>query len=627
MLNRFERLCQLPTNQYIEDSPIILAAGALLKDNETGSIITQLKFQSVSEKRIKAVKVTIAAYDISHAEVDGVKDYQYLELDVSNGQEFGSNKAIVMPNSVTRSFAVTSVAVVFEDGTVWKAAASFDVLPAAVPLSFRHKEILDQYRIATNNAAQYIPSKHKGIWQCTCGRWNKGSCCSSCHISKDKVFAAYDIPTLIKLVNIRLAADAQNKRIIEEEKQVAAEKKRAAAEKKAEVRVKRKAAIKAAIKKVSIITAIAVPVIAIVLLFSMWLLPDVIQPAIAYRHAEKLLAAGQYDDAAKEFEVLIGYKDSASKISECKYLEAKQFMDQGNAAQAAFAFFQVATYKDSQTILESLWGQITLREVISANTTDVVGLKVDGLVVSTDEEINISSWKEIIAVSGGDFHTVGLKSDGTAVAKGDNEYGQCYVKKWRNIVAISAGSYHTVGLKADGTVVATGSNEDGQCDVTEWENIIAISAGSCHTVGLKADGTVVATGHNYSGSCDLAEWTDIVAISAGDAHTIGLKSDGTVVAKGYNRYGECDVKRWKNIVAISTGSDHTIGLKADGTVVATGKDDFAPCDVAEWTDIVAISAGEYLTVGLKADGTVVIVGYDLLGDLNSVTRWENIKLP
>lgn len=118
MTNRFERLYQLPENQYIKDSPIILAAGALLKDTETGSIIAQLKFQSVSVKLIKAVKVSLVAYDISGAEIQGVSDYQYLELNVINGQEFGGNKAIVLPNSVTRSLAVTSTIVVFDDGTM-----------------------------------------------------------------------------------------------------------------------------------------------------------------------------------------------------------------------------------------------------------------------------------------------------------------------------------------------------------------------------------------------------------------------------------------------------------------------------------------------------------------------------
>ena len=74
------------------------------------------------------------------------------------------------------------------------------------------------------------------------------------------------------------------------------------------------------------------------------------------------------------------------------------------------------------------------------------------------------------------------------------------------------GYNHTVGLKADGTVVATGNNEFGQCNVGNWTDIVAISAGYNHTVGLKADGTVVATeylGDYNSGQCDVEVWTDI----------------------------------------------------------------------------------------------------------------------
>ena len=55
-------------------------------------------------------------------------------------------------------------------------------------------------------------------------------------------------------------------------------------------------------------------------------------------------------------------------------------------------------------------------------------------------------------------HTVGLNSDGTVVATGLNQHGQCNVGSWRNIVQIAAGGYFTVGLKSDGIVVAVGSN-------------------------------------------------------------------------------------------------------------------------------------------------------------------------
>ena len=83
------------------------------------------------------------------------------------------------------------------------------------------------------------------------------------------------------------------------------------------------------------------------------------------------------------------------------------------------------------------------------------------------------------------------------------------MRDWTDIVSIAAGGYHTVGLKVDGTVVATGKNDDGQCNVSDWTDIVSIAADDYHTVGLKADGTVIAAGYNGSGECDVSSWTDI----------------------------------------------------------------------------------------------------------------------
>ena len=65
---------------------------------------------------------------------------------------------------------------------------------------------------------------------------------------------------------------------------------------------------------------------------------------------------------------------------------------------------------------------------------------------------------------------------------------------------------HTVGLKSDGTVVSTGNNEFGQCDVSSWTDTVSVSAGAGHTIGLKSDGTVVAVGYIDDGSCAVSGW-------------------------------------------------------------------------------------------------------------------------
>ena len=228
-----------------------------------------------------------------------------------------------------------------------------------------------------------------------------------------------------------------------------------------------------------------------------------------------------------------------------------------------------------------------------------------------------AKFKDIVAISSGDEHTIALKSDGTVVATGSNDEGQCNISDWTDIIAVSAGVDHSVGLKSDGTVVATGSNDEGECDISDWTNIIAISAGNYRTVGLKSDGTVVTTDESYKE--EVAEWTDIVAVSTHAFHTVGLKSNGTVIAIGGGAAGECDVEEWTDIVAVSAGSEYTVGLKSDGTVVTTDNRD----NVSDWTDIIAISAGGGHTVGLKSDGTVVATSNNNYGQCN-VNDWTDI---
>jgi len=64
---------------------------------------------------------------------------------------------------------------------------------------------------------------------------------------------------------------------------------------------------------------------------------------------------------------------------------------------------------------------------------------------------------------------VGLKSDGTVVTAGNNDYGQCDVNGWYDITQVAAGGWHTVGLRSDGAVFATGDNSCVQCNVGGWD--------------------------------------------------------------------------------------------------------------------------------------------------------------
>jgi alpha-tubulin suppressor-like RCC1 family protein len=243
------------------------------------------------------------------------------------------------------------------------------------------------------------------------------------------------------------------------------------------------------------------------------------------------------------------------------------------------------------------------------NVSTIVNTTATVTTITMNGDYNVTAcFQADFMVSAGLCHTVGLKSDGTAVAVENNLTAFAIscpvhpdVTNWTNIVQISAGLLHTVGLKSDGTVIAVGLNETElglnvtPCDVSNWTDIVQVSAGWLHTVGLKSDGTVVAVGWNDFGQCDVGNWTDIIQVAAGGTATVGLKSDGTVVAVGWNDFGQCDVGNWTNIIQVATAGGNgaylglpgcsggnTLGLKSDGTVVAVGDNSTGQCDVGGW---------------------------------------------
>lgn len=652
MSERFTKLFSLPPDLCAEGSPLIISAGNLLKDNQTGQVLVQLKIKNISPKTVKAATVAIRALDTMGRPIEGDAAKEYLDLFVRQGEEFGQKAAIPLPNPSTRGFTVTVKEVVFADNSAYEGMdAPWEPLPAATPLTrtLEDLELVKQYELTFGGPCQVTPQEHKNLWQCACGAWNREGTCYACRKGKSALFSL-DLESLKADKNARLVREKAEREAKEAAEKAAAEQ--AAAE----------AAAKA--KKTKKLLAILIPAAAVclgaILLITQVLIPNSnykkamalldagqyeeaitafealdgykdsaaqleaakeaiaeqdrlakessaeeyrrareaqieAENAVAYEKAAALQAAGQYEEAVKAYTALKGYKDSSAQIDECQYALAIELYNAGKKTKAIRIFYTLNGYKDSGDYLKAYWDGRAVRDTIAS----------------------------------GNGHTVGLKVGGTVVAVGDNEYGQCDVSSWTNIVAIAAGGGHTVGLKADGTVVAVGWNDDNQCIVSDWTDMVAIAAGGAHTVGLKTDGTVVAVGNNKYGQCDVHRWKDIVAIIAGQYHTVGLKADGTVVAIGNNGSGQCNVSDWWNIVAVAADQVHTVGLKKDGTMVATrytGNWNYGQCNVSSWKDIVATSAGSFYTVGLKADGTVMATRYTGSGYSGQcdVSGWKDI---
>ena len=252
------------------------------------------------------------------------------------------------------------------------------------------------------------------------------------------------------------------------------------------------------------------------------------------------------------------------------------------------------------------------RTILSTSARHIVGVKKDGTVLAAGRndrgECNVRLWENIISVDTAEGLTVGLKEDGTVVAAGLKIHGQCNVEEWTDIIAVTCGWYHTVGLKKDGTVVAVGSNDEGQCDVSEWTDIVAIQASTYGTIGLKSDGTLVTAGMDIVGALEVSDWKNIVAISAYRTCTLGLTADGIILAAGRDFWGEAtwDFSNWQGITAVAAGSS-PIGLKSDGSVTYTGKRKVASA-VEDWKDVVLIACADDCVAAVKRDGRVRVKG-------------------
>jgi alpha-tubulin suppressor-like RCC1 family protein len=257
------------------------------------------------------------------------------------------------------------------------------------------------------------------------------------------------------------------------------------------------------------------------------------------------------------------------------------------------------------------------------NTTN--GQLGDGTLVNKSSPVSIIGiiidWTQ---VSGGYFHSLALRADGTAWSWGSGTAGRLgdgtisarsspvsVVGGFTDWIQVSAGREHSLALRANGTAWSWGSGTNGRLGnastaarsspgsvvggFTDW---IQVSAGDAHSLGLRANGTAWAWGINTSGVLGdgtiisktspvsvVGGFTDWVQVSAGRGHSLGLRGNGTAWAWGLNTAGRLGdgtlisktspvsvVGGFTDWIQLNTGcmSYHSIGIRANGTAWAWG---------------------------------------------------------
>jgi alpha-tubulin suppressor-like RCC1 family protein len=221
---------------------------------------------------------------------------------------------------------------------------------------------------------------------------------------------------------------------------------------------------------------------------------------------------------------------------------------------------------------------------VSAGSGFTVALRSDGWVVSwpvfNDVPALPAGVSYVEVAAGG--HVAALRSDGSIVAWGTNDHGQCNVPllpPGLSFVEVATGYQHTVARRSDGSVVAWGRNDAAQCNVPALPpglTYVEVAAGLAHTAARRSDGSLVAWGLNNWGQCNvpmLPPGLSFVEVATGYGFSVGRRSDGSMVAWGDNYYGQCnvpDLPPGLTYVEVDAGRYHALARRSDGAVLAWG---------------------------------------------------------
>jgi len=346
MAERYNKLYTLPGNLYAAASPVLISAGALLKDNQTGKVLAQLKFKNISERAISALKVLVIGYDMSNEEVCRA-EHQYLDLKDEPTDSFGAKEAIPLPDSSVRSYTARVLSVHFADGGRYASNDQpWEALPEAEHLRNRlfDRELIRQYRMETSSKSEYVPLEHKDIWRCSCGEINQlGESCFACK---------QELDTLKDLLNVDLLLEKKNDRLLEESKQAAA----------------RETSRAHSAKIVKIILAVLIPLL-LASAACFYFYNRSIQRQADYEMAGVLLAAGNYTEAAVAYDALGDYLDSPSKAAEIRsilsemnnYDKAQKFLENGRYDDAYEAFSAMGNYEQAPQLAKEAHYQKALK--------------------------------------------------------------------------------------------------------------------------------------------------------------------------------------------------------------------------------------------------------------------------
>ena len=234
MTERYIRLYSLPENLYQINAPVMISAGALLKDNQTGNVLAQIRLKNICDKMIKAISIELILFDTAGRELEVKQKFQYLDLQLERNQMYGERVPIILDDNLARSYKVIVKEVVFSGNLVWVGEynAWEDTVDFVRIEKKLNSELIKQYCIENAlRSASFVPAPTHDLWVCVCGAINRNDeeVCHMCHKHLTLLQKSFDIDLLTEASKKRIAeekvkAEAERIRIEEEKLKIKEEK-------------------------------------------------------------------------------------------------------------------------------------------------------------------------------------------------------------------------------------------------------------------------------------------------------------------------------------------------------------------------------------------------------------------
>lgn len=324
MSERYQRLFALPQSLYTKGAPVVVEAGALLKDTRTGHILAQLKIKNIEPKTIKAALVEILPLDTVGKSLGETVEYQYLDLAVGCGQSFGVKEAVAIPKETTRGFTVAVAKVIYADNSDWVADGTpWEPLPVVGRLEdwLQDCRVAAQFQVEYGARYQYAYWEAKDVWACPCGRLNrKGQRCSACG-AEAEAFLKLDTDALVERYEKRIAEESAADKAKEDANRIRA-------------------------KRTKRLVLTACGVFALVALTAV-IITNLVIPLGNYNSAVAMRENGDYEGAIAAFTELGHFRDSKQQVLATYYAKGEKLLVEDHREEASAAFSAADGYKDA----------------------------------------------------------------------------------------------------------------------------------------------------------------------------------------------------------------------------------------------------------------------------------------